>query len=98
MFLRTNGTPASMPRALTPGVASYVLDTSNASNGVRSQQAWSTPATPAPAVKGRLFRSTRQAKADYTCRCDGCDHSCGRLGTEELGCRRLGHRRWSVDV
>lgn len=47
MFLRTNGTPASMPRALTPAVASYALDTSNASNGVRSQQAWSTPATPA---------------------------------------------------
>ena len=58
MFLRTNGTPASRPRALTPGVASYVLDTLNAANGVRSQQAWPTPATPAPAVKERLFRST----------------------------------------
>ena len=39
MFLRTNSTPASRPRALTPGVASYVLDTLNAANGVRPQQA-----------------------------------------------------------
>jgi hypothetical protein len=62
MFLRSNGTPASRPTALTPGVASYLLNTANAANGVRSQQAWPTPVTPAPAVKGRLFRSTWQAK------------------------------------